>query len=509
MKLIKIIFSRTVIVGLLLLLQVGWFVLFLAKLGAYSVWIDSAFAAMSLIVTIYIVNRKDNPAVKLAWIIPILLVPLLGGVLYILFGGKAPANALRMTLKQEYERSREYIHQENAVIMKLEENDKRMANLAGYLYREGGFPIYEATETQYCKSGEEIFAAMKEALKKAEHFIFMEYFIINKGVMWDEILSILKEKAASGVEVRLIYDDMGCLDLLPYHYYKKMEEEGIKCIAFNPFVPFFSVVMNNRDHRKITVIDGHTGFTGGINLADEYINVIHPLGHWKDTGICMHGEGVWNLTFMFLQTWNALRQTKEDYRKYSPHKYYSQEFSEDGFVQPYGDTPLDEETLGENVYINIINQAKNYVYIFTPYLIVDNEMITALTLAAKKGIDVRIVTPGIPDKKPVFWLTQSYYLQLLEHGVKIYEYTPGFIHAKSFVCDDEVAVIGTINMDYRSLYLHFECGVLLYKSKAVLQLKQDAIDTISISREITTSIARKKAPIRVIQAILRCLAPLF
>lgn len=509
MKILKILFSRLVIVGIAILLQVGWFILFIVKLGKYSTAIDSILVVLSIFVTIYIVNRKDNPAVKLAWIIPILLVPLLGGLLYILFGGKAPAKELRTKLEMEYERSRQFIKQDQAVIDKIKNQDLAVANQSNYLWNKASFPIYDNTETQYFKSGEDKFAAMKKELKRAKHFIFMEYFIIDKGQMWDEILSILMEQAKSGVEVRLIYDDMGCLDLLPYKYYKTLEKEGIKCIAFNPFVPFLSVVMNNRDHRKITVIDGYIGFTGGINLADEYINVTHRFGYWKDTGILLKGEGVWSLTTMFLQTWNALRKTREDYNQFRPHTYHKDLFLNDGFVQPYGDTPLDDETVGENVYLNIINNAKKYVTIFTPYLIIDNEMVTALCLAAKKGVDVKIVTPGIPDKKTVFWLTQSYYSQLLTQGVKIYEYSPGFIHAKCFVCDDEVATVGTINMDYRSLYLHFECGTFLYKTKAVLQLKEDTIKTIAESKEITREAACKALPIRILQAVLRCLAPLF
>lgn len=509
MKILKLLFSRLVIVGLIIVIQVGWFVLFLLKLGRYSLGINIAFSILSLIVTIYIVNKKDNPAVKLAWVIPILMFPLLGGLLYIMFGGEGPGNFLRRKLESEYIRSRKYIEQDEDTYIKLTLEDKRVANQADYLWRIAGFPVHQHTATEFFRSGEDNFAVMKEELRKAEHFIFMEYFIINKGKMWDELLAILRQKAREGVEVRLIYDDMGCLDLLPYHYYKTLEREGIKCIAFNPFVPFFSVVMNNRDHRKIMVIDGYTGFTGGINLADEYINEIHPHGYWKDTGIMLKGEAVWNLTLMFLQTWNGLRKTSEDYALYRPHVYYQGEFESDGYVQPYGDTPLDHETVGENVYLNIINQSKDYVYIYTPYLIIDNEMVTALSLAAKRGVDVRIVTPGIPDKKFVFWLTRSYYGQLLNQGVRIYEYTPGFIHAKCFVCDDEIATVGTINMDYRSLYLHFECGTFLYKTKAVMQVRRDMIDTIGVSREITSQMAREVWPIRVVQAVLRCLAPLF
>lgn len=509
MKILEHLFSRLVIVGLIILIQAGWFILFLIRLGRYSTGIHIVFVAISLLAVLYIVNEEENPAVKLAWVIPILLVPLLGGLLYLMFGTKATGARLRDRLEQEYARSAPFIKQEEAVFQSLCERDIRAANQCRYLIN-WGFPVYRNTSADYYKCGEEMFAAMKEELQKAEHFIFMEYFIIDKGRMWDEILSILREKVKEGVEVRLIYDDVGCLDLLPIKYHETLEKEGIHCLAFNRFVPFVSIVMNNRDHRKIMVIDGHTGFTGGINLADEYINEIHRLGYWKDTGVRLNGEGVWNLTVMFLQMWNAMRMTTEDYSPYRPECHINGKFEhEDGFIQPYGDMPLDRETVGENVYLNLINQSGRYVYIFTPYLIVDNEMITALTLAAKRGVDIRIVTPGIPDKKPIFWLTQSYYSQLLRHGVRIYEYTPGFIHAKCFVCDDEIATVGTINLDYRSLYLHFECGVFIYRSKAVYSLKQDACNTFAVSREITADQVQKRFPVQLAQAVLRCLAPLF
>jgi cardiolipin synthase len=327
--------------------------------------------------------------------------------------------------------------------------------------------------------------------------------------MWQSILQILEEKAALGLDVRLIYDDFGCASTMPKEFQMSLRRRGIRCEVFNPLIPVTSVLLNNRDHRKITVVDGYIGFTGGVNLADEYINRLERFGHWKDTGVMMRGEAVWSLTVMFLQMWSTLARETIDYRKFRPHEWHEHPFEHDGYVQPYGDTPLDHETVGENVYLNIINRAKEYVYIFTPYLIVDNEMITALCLAAKSGIDVRIVTPGIPDKKLVFLLTQSYYDRLIESGVRIFEYMPGFIHAKSFVCDDKIATVGTINMDYRSLYLHFECGVWMYESRAVMQLKQDALNTFSLCHEITLEeCEQKKKRTLIWQSVLRLFAPL-
>jgi cardiolipin synthase len=302
---------------------------------------------------------------------------------------------------------------------------------------------------------------------------------------------------------------VGCVNTLPAKYFKKLQKKGIKCAAFNPFLPVISVVMNNRDHRKIFVVDGNIGFTGGINLADEYINQVERFGYWKDTGIRLEGEAVWSFTAMFLEMWNYITQETEDCTKFMPKIYQTEPFKEDGFVQPYGDSPLDHENVGENIYLNIINRAKKYVYIFTPYLIIDNEMMVALRNAAKSGVDVRIVTPGIPDKKAIFLMTQSYYQPLLESGVKIYQYTPGFIHAKCFVCDDEVATVGSINLDFRSLYLHFECGVWMYRSSAVMQVKEDCLATFEQSEEISVEFCRKRhLVVRMVQSLMRLFAPL-
>ena len=308
---------------------------------------------------------------------------------------------------------------------------------------------------------------------------------------------------------REIYDDFGCVTTLPYQYYKSLQQMGIKCAAFNQFRPVLNVILNNRDHRKIAVIDGHTAFTGGINLADEYINRKERFGHWKDSGICLHGEAVWSFTVMFLQMWSTITGMECNFESYRPEIYHEEAFKKDGFVQPYGDSPLDGETVGEHVYLNIISQAKKYLYIFTPYLIPDNETLTALCMAAKRGVDVRIVTPGIPDKKIVYILTQANYEILLESGVQIYQYTPGFIHSKSFVCDDEVATVGTINMDYRSMYLHFECGVWMYGSSAVAQVKEDALTTFEQCEQINMDYCRKKNfAVRALRGALKFLAPL-
>ena len=509
MKYLKLIFNRIFIFGLMILIQVIISMSFMIDtFHRYSDVLSFVCTVISILVVLFIVYKEDNPAYKIAWIIPILLFPIFGGLLYLCLGNKKPTKKMRVKLEREHNRQRHLISQDKNIIKEIEVQDMTVAGQVKYLSEYMDFPIYKNTEVVYYKSGEEKFKDLVKELKAAKHYIFMEYFIIAEGEMWDTILEILEQKAKEGLDVRLIYDDVGCVSLLPYRYDKILESRGIKCMAFNKFVPIISLAMNNRDHRKITVIDGHTGFTGGINLADEYINKKERFGYWKDTGIMLKGEAVWNLTTMFLHMWNSFRYADEDYSKYKPHIHIEDLVVDDGYVQPYGDTPLDEEVVGENVYLNIINSAKRYVYIFTPYLIIDNEMMTALCLASKRGIDVKIVTPGIPDKKTVFKLTRSYYHQLIENGVEIYEYTPGFIHAKVVVSDDEIATVGTINFDYRSLYLHFECGVFMYKTKCIQDIKQDAIETIYKSKKIDIDFFKDNKFGIIFKAILRVFAPL-
>lgn len=508
MKILKVLFSRMVIVGVILFLQVAYFMVLLHRLGNYSTEIHFTFTIISILVVLYIINKNDNPGYKLAWIVPILAFPLLGGILYLAMGDKKPARKMRKKLEMVEEFTNPLLYQNLKIVKEIEEKNPLVAGQIKYLQESVGYPVYSNTQTEYYTIGEDYYASLLEELKKAKHFIFMEFFIVEEGLMWNSILEILEEKAKEGVDVRFMYDDVGCVSLLPFHYYKQLEAKGIKSIAINPFRPIFSVAMNNRDHRKIVVIDGCTGFTGGLNLADEYINKKERFGHWKDTGIMLKGDAVWSLTIMFLQMWNANRPTDDDYAKYRPHFYYKEKLNGLGYVLPYGDSPLDSETTGENVYLNMINAATKYVYIFTPYLITDNEMMSALCLAAKRGVDVRIVTPGIPDKKLVFKLTQSYYPQLMKAGVKIYQYTPGFLHAKCVVSDDEVATVGTINFDYRSLYLHFENGIFLYKTKTVDKVKEDILATIEKSEQIHHGYLKHGLVNDILRAILRLFAPM-
>lgn len=508
MKLLKTIFSRIFIFGICLVVQFVWYIELFWNLASISAPIMVFCMLLSVLVVLMIVKKDQNPALKIPWIIAILALPLLGGLLYLFLGTKRPARHMRKKLDQAAGRSASLLEQKPEILEELEKKDKGVAGQCRYLNHEG-YPVYKNTEATYYPLGDLVYPVMLEELKKAEHFIFMEYFIIDDDGMWNGILKILEEKVRAGVEVRVIYDDVGCLPTsLPADYWRQLEKKGIKSFAFNPFIPIFSVAMNNRDHRKIMVIDGHTAFSGGINLADEYINTKVKYGHWKDNGFWLKGEAVWSYTVMFLNMWNAFRPEDQSYEAFRPNVWHPEPFEGGGYIQPYGDSPLDSEVTGENVYLNIINQAQDYVYIFTPYLIIDNEMITALTLAAKRQVDVRIVTPGIPDKKAVFLLTQSYYEGLIKHGVKIYEYTPGFIHGKCFVADDRMATVGTINTDYRSLYLHFECGTYFYDSPVVAQVKEDFLDTFGKCRLIRKEDCAAGLFKGFFQMVLRVFAPL-
>lgn len=507
-KFLSKILTRKVITSVLIALQIIWWVMMLFQVSSIFPRINAVFSVIGVFVVIYIINKDTNPSYKLAWILPIMVFPLFGVLIYLLYSNKRPSKYLRKRFKKSEEvlvkNLKEHdLRQDEDVLEQIEGRD---ASRASYLLRTS-YPVYGDTETEYFSSGEALFPHIIEEISKAEHFIFLEYFIIEEGKVWSSILEILKKKAEEGVDVRVIYDDVGSVSKLPTGYNLKLNSMGIKCAVFNSFVPFISVVMNNRDHRKILVVDGHTAFTGGINLADEYMNITHPYGYWKDTAVMMHGKAAWSFTYMFLHMWNAINGTKEDFSVYRPETYHVGEFTGKGFVQPYSDSPLDDEPISQNVYLDIISQAEKYVYICTPYLVIDDEMKNALIFAAKRGVDVRIITPGIPDKKIVYRLTRSYYPALLAAGVKIYEYTPGFVHAKSFVCDDRTAVVGTINMDFRSLYLHFECGVLMTGTNSVFSVRDDTLDMITVSEEITK--AKKRTFLgRLFDSILRTFAPL-
>ena len=510
-KIAKLLFNRIFYVVFALLVQLGWIILTVWRLVGYSRYISMGLNVISILVVLWIVNRKINPSYKLAWTMLILTIPVFGLLFYLLFGQSRIAAAMQERFEEILKQSEDYLREDEDTRQKLRETDCSISKQSEYIRKYSGYPVHENTAMEYFQVGDDMFPVLVHELEQAQHYIFIEYFIINDGVMWRTILDILERKAAQGIDVRLIYDDFGCLTTLPHKYYEHLRSKGIKCEVFNSFRPILNVIQNNRDHRKLCIIDGHTGFTGGINLADEYINQRERFGHWKDTAVMLKGEAVWNMTAMFLHMWNVVTRSKEPcvFDNYFPHTYHPEPFESSGFVQPFCDTPLDDEIVSENVYLNIINRAKHYVYICTPYLVIDNEMMTALCLAAKSGVDVRIMTPAVPDKKMVFLLTQSYYEQLLEAGVKIYEYQPGFLHAKSFVCDDEVGVVGTINLDYRSLYLHFEDGVWIYRNSVIWDIKQDFMETLDYCEAIDLEFCRNRnIAIRAMQNVMRLLAPM-
>ncbi len=509
-KIKKFLLGRATIVGLAILLQLCWIWSFLQGFLIRFSFINTIIDVVAIFVVLVIVNRKSNPSHVIAWTVVILALPLLGLVIYVIFGRPGLVRPTRKRMEAINGQLEQEFPQNEEILTKLRQADKEVYRQSKYVRDWANFPVYENTATTYYRKGEEMFPAMLEALESAQHFIFMEFFIVEDGEMFGKIRDILQRKAAAGVDVRFIYDDFGCVTTLPSKYYQTLQELGIKCVRFNPLYPLMSVLMNNRDHRKILVVDGKVGFTGGINLADEYINKVERFGYWKDTGIRLEGEAVWSLTVMFLEMWCYITRTMEtDLSRFYPGKYQTAPFASDGYVQPYADSPLDSETTGENIYMNMISRARDYVYIFTPYLIPDNVMIKALQNAAKSGVDVRIIMPGIPDKKIVFWVSQSYYEPLIECGVKIYQYTPGFLHAKCFVSDDIVATVGSINMDYRSLYLHFECGVWMYQSSAVQKVKEDMLQTMAESEEINMEFCRKRpAAIRPFLGVVRLFAPL-
>lgn len=508
-KLLQLLFHRVVIIGVLILLQLMVLLVMILKFNEYFVYFYAVCIVISIGAVLYILNSKSNPAYKIAWIIPILIVPLFGGLLYLVFGGNHLSSREVKKMEKLGESYKVVLDTQTDALQKLEAEDRIAAVQSRYITDYAWSPIYQNTSTEYLKTGEEKFERILEELKKAEHYIFLEYFIIEEGKMWNTILDVLVEKVKQGVDVRVIYDDMGCIMLLPGDYPATLRKLGIKCHVFNPFIPVLSSRFNNRDHRKICVIDGHTGFTGGINLADEYINAVEKHGHWKDTAVMLKGEAVWNLTVMFLSMWDYIANETEDYEQYRPTVYQKEPVESDGYVQPYCDSPLDGETVGETVYMNLISKAENYVYINTPYLIISNEMVTALCTAAKCGVDVRIVTPHLGDKWFVHSVTRAYYEVLVEAGVKIYEYTPGFVHAKTFLVDDKYGVVGTINLDYRSLYLHFECGNWMYKTKCLQDMKEDYLTTLKVCQPITLEACQKVAWYRKIgRGILRVFAPL-
>ena len=482
-KAFNVIYGRVLMIIALLVIQIVLLGFVFMRLRESLPYIYGGFTIITAILVIYILNKNENPSFKLAWMVLLIISPVFGALFYLFVKFQVESKLINYKLLKIIDETQQYLSQDEEVISELEKVDMQVANLAKYMINIGGYPIYKNTYIKYFSLGEEKFKEMKEQIKKAEKFIFMEYFIVEESYMWNSILDLLEEKVKEGVEVRFMYDGMCSLSLLPYDYPKTLEKKGIKCKMFSPIKPVLSTAQNNRDHRKILVIDGKVAFNGGINLGDEYINHIEKYGHWKDTAIMLTGDAVKSFTLMFLQMWNINEKDHDDFEKYIAIEKENQNAI--GYIMPYGDSPLDNENVGENVYLDILATAKKYVHIMTPYLIIDNEMMTALTYSAKRGIDVKLILPSIPDKKSAFMLARTYYPELIQAGVKIYEYTPGFVHAKVFSSDDEKAVVGTINLDFRSLYLHFECATFFYKTNTVNDVEGDFQNTLSSCKLVT------------------------
>ncbi|MBQ1439812.1 MAG: cardiolipin synthase [Solobacterium sp.] len=474
--------------------------------GSVAAWIGAVLQVVSVLLVLYIIKNSRHLSSDMMWIILILLAPVPGAALWLFLAGNLFSSRTFRSLVKTTGSSRRYYRQDPDVLEKAEQASPELRGQFRYIAKDAGFPFYENTGFDYYGLGDEGYPVMLEELRKAKSFIFLEYFIIEEGEMWNGILEILEEKAKQGVDVRVLYDDLGSFFTLSAFYAKQLEEKGIRCVPFNRINPILGIIMNHRDHRKIMVIDGKVAFSGGVNLADEYINVKEKHGHWKDNIIRVTGEAVWSYTVMFLTHWNALRPTDDDFTKFRRDPESAGE--PDGFIAPYGETPLDTEITGQNIYMSILNQANDYCYIFTPYLIIDTEFINALILAAKHGVDVKLITPGIPDKKIVWQITRSYYRQLMGGGVKIYEYTPGFIHSKVFVSDDRIATVGTVNLDYRSLYLHFENGTYLVNSKKVLDVRDDILETLKSCHQMNPEELKTNFFSELWLSLLRVFAPL-
>ena len=497
--------GRAAFAAIALILQIGWLVMLLTRASAIP-YIALALNIIALLVVAGIFAQKRNSASKMSWGLLILLLPVLGLSLYFLYGQPWATYSMRRRFENIAKNLQTLLPQDPYALEALAQTDPAISNQSAYIRNWAKYPVYRNTQVEFHPQTDAAFAALKAELRGAKKFIFMEYHAIELSQCFMEIEDILAERAANGVEVRLFYDDIGSFTFIGPNFVQRMKEKGIHCRIFNPIMPIISAFMNNRDHRKITVVDGRVAFTGGYNLADEYFNVKHPYGHWKDTGVKITGDAVRSFTVMFLEMWNAVKLADRDYSVYTGLPAPAES---DGFVQPYADTPLDDERVGENVYLNIVKNAKKYVYITTPYLILDDEMVGELVLAAKRGVDVRIITPGIPDKKVVYRLTRLNYSILVNGGVRIFEYTPGFMHAKQMLSDGEAAVVGTINLDFRSLYLHFENAVYLYRCACLKDIYEDFERTFPLCCERTEDYKRPRGlPIRILQSLLRLFSPL-
>lgn len=506
---LRLLFSRFFVFALLIILQVGLIVMAYLQFREKLPVLLNIQWIFSFVMVVYLFNSSMDSSAKLTWMLIITILPFAGAAMLLWTQSNVGHRMETDLVKKQVENTLNMLPQPENVIREIEHDGSGTDDISKYLGRTGCFPIYDKTQVTYYPLGEDKFEAMLAELEKAEKYIFMEYFIIEEGYMWGRILDVLIRKAKAGVEVRVMYDGMCEMSTLPVNYYKLLEAQGIHAKAFSAIRPVVSSHFNYRDHRKILVIDGKVAFNGGINLADEYINRRERFGHWKDTGVMIKGPAVKSFALMFLQMWNIRPgATAADYESWLSLPGCEAGDAE-GYVMPYADSPLDKYKAGEAVYMDILNRATDYVHMMSPYLILDGELETALCFAAQRGVDVKLILPGIPDKKVAYSLAKTHYKVLHEAGVKIYEYTPGFVHAKVFVSDDIRAVVGTINLDYRSLYHHFECATYMYKTGCISDIEKDFEETLEKCREVTSeSIKNEKYSYKLIGGLAKMISPL-
>ncbi len=479
-------------------------------LAPFATLFYSVLSVLSALFVLFLISKRDEGAYKMLWLLVMFVAPLPGAFMYLLYGNKRTGKALEQRIKSIADSIPLELNDDAETQELLRQDDKRVAQTFAYVKKITGFPVLRNDTAVYFPVGELLFEQMMAALKEAKRYVFIEYFIVQEGVLWESMVNVMEQKVQEGVDIRVLYDDIGSIGTFSARNRASLMKKGIKCEKFNPLI-VLSGALNNRDHRKIMVVDGTVAFSGGINLADEYINEEHPFGHWKDIGFRITGDAVRSYAYMFIEFWNASSQNKIT-KDLTGSDFAETRVTEmenfDGYVQPYYDSPNREEAASNNLYIDLLGQSKEYAWFYTPYLLLGDGLREAFVRAAKRGVDVRIVMPGIPDKKPVYRMSRSYYEELLEAGVRIFEYTPGFVHAKACLADDCIGSIGTVNLDYRSLYLHYECNALFYKASLLSDLKKDFTESMHVSRERTLADENNGLIHEIIDGVMRIFAPL-
>ena len=484
--------------------QALWILLLVKWLSPYAAYITLALSVAAVLLVLFIIIKRDETAYKILWLLVILTVPVAGALLYLLFGNRRTARPLRKRLRRVQEAGQPAPLPCGGTPF---EGEKRMEQTVRWLEHKTGYPLMRAEDVRYYPLGDAMYPDMLTDLRAAKKTIYLEYFIIEPGEMWQSIVDILAQKVREGLDVRVMYDDLGSISTFNFSNALALEKLGIRCVTFNPLLALKGTA-NYRDHRKMLIVDDAVAYSGGVNLADRYINREHPYGHWKDTGFRLTGAPVRSFTHMFLTFWNAFSLQKEEPMPMPPAAAAAEPAAQDGWVLSYYDSPLNSEATSNRLYIDLLSQATDYAWFFTPYLMLGDDLLDAMLAAAQRGVDVRIIMPGIPDKKLIFRMSRSFYQVLLTGGVKIYEYTPGFVHAKSLVCDDRAATVGTVNLDYRSLFLHFENNSLFYRGSIVARVKEDFLATQSQCRAVEACDTKRYSRRWNVDGVLRIFAPL-